>query len=68
MYAIVETGSKQYRVSKGDVLQIERLNTKEGKEVKLNKVLFPTPLFPTRPIRPPRVMFSENCLTSFSSA
>ncbi len=40
MYAIVETGSKQYRVSKGDVLQIERLNTKEGKEVKLNKVLF----------------------------
>ncbi len=40
MYAIVETGSKQYKVSKGDILEIERLDTKEGKEVKLSKVLF----------------------------
>ena len=40
MYAIVETGSKQYKVSKGDILEIEKLDTKEGKEVKLNKVLF----------------------------
>jgi len=40
VYAIVETGSKQYKVSKGDILEIEKLDAKEGKEVKLNKVLF----------------------------
>jgi len=40
MYAIVETGAKQYKVSKGDVLRIEKLNLKTGKEVKLGKVLF----------------------------
>ena len=40
MYAIVETGAKQYRVSKGDLLEIERLGLKEKKEVKLDKVLF----------------------------
>lgn len=40
MYAIVETGSKQYKVSKGDILEVEKLETKEEKEVKLDKVLF----------------------------
>jgi len=41
VYAIVETGAKQYRVSKGDRLEVERLSDlKEGKEVKLDKVLF----------------------------
>ena len=39
MYAIVETGAKQYRVSKGDVLEVERLTLKEEKEIQLNKVL-----------------------------
>jgi len=40
VYAIVETGSKQYKVSKGDILEVERLDIKEGKEVKLSNVLF----------------------------
>jgi len=40
VYAIIETGAKQYKVSKGDVLEVERLAAKEGKEVKLEKVLF----------------------------
>ncbi|MBU1887737.1 MAG: 50S ribosomal protein L21 [Candidatus Omnitrophica bacterium] len=40
MYAIVETGSKQYKVSKGDVFAAELLGTKETKEVKLDNVLF----------------------------
>lgn len=40
MYAIVETGSKQYKASKGDTLEVELLGSKEGKELKLNKVLF----------------------------
>lgn len=40
MYAIIETGAKQYKVSKGDTLEVERLGAKEGKDVKLDKVLF----------------------------
>src|SRR3989338_8658645 len=39
MYAIVETGSKQYKVTKGDVLEVERLISKEGKDIKLDKAL-----------------------------
>ena len=39
MYAVVETGSKQYKVSKGDVVAVEKLDHKEAKEVKLDKVL-----------------------------
>ena len=41
MYAIVETGSKQYKVSKDDIIEIETLDPDEAKkEVKLDKVLF----------------------------
>lgn len=40
MYAIVETGSKQYKIQKGDVIDVERLDAKPGADVKLNKVLF----------------------------
>ena len=40
MYAIVETGSKQYRVSKGDVFTSEILASDKSKEVKLGNVLF----------------------------
>ena len=40
MYAIVETGSKQYRIAKGDTIEVERLNLKKAKEIKLDKVLF----------------------------
>jgi len=40
VYAIVETGAKQYKVSKGAVLEVERLGLKEGAEVKLDKVMF----------------------------
>ena len=40
MYAIVETGSKQYKVSKGDVIEVEKLNLGKAEEVKLDKVLF----------------------------
>ena len=40
MYAIVETGSKQYKVQKGDVFEVERLDAKEGKTLRLDKVLF----------------------------
>jgi large subunit ribosomal protein L21 len=40
VYAIIETGAKQYRVSKGDVFEAELLDLKGKKEVKLDKVLF----------------------------
>ena len=33
MYAIIKTGGKQYRVSEGDVLNIEKLDVEAGSEV-----------------------------------
>ena len=33
MYAVVATGGKQYKVQEGDVLSIEKLETKEGEVV-----------------------------------
>ncbi|RLD99648.1 MAG: 50S ribosomal protein L21 [Aquificota bacterium] len=40
MFAIVETGGKQYRVAPGDVIQVEKLPVEEGAQVELEKVLF----------------------------
>ena len=40
MYAVIETGSKQYRVSPGDTIEVELLEVEEGKEVTLDRVLF----------------------------
>lgn len=39
MYAIVETGGKQYRVTEGDVLEVEQLTVPAGEEVVLTRVL-----------------------------
>jgi large subunit ribosomal protein L21 len=39
MYAIIETGGKQYKVSKGDQVFVEKLDKEEGKTVKFDKVL-----------------------------
>lgn len=39
MFAVIETGGKQYKVIKGDTLDIERLEDKEGSTVKFDKVL-----------------------------
>jgi large subunit ribosomal protein L21 len=39
MYAVLETGSKQYRVSAGDTLQIERLAVEAGKPFIFDRVL-----------------------------
>ncbi|RXZ84529.1 50S ribosomal protein L21 [Paenibacillaceae bacterium] len=39
MYAIIETGGKQYKVSEGDVLYIEKLNATEGDSFTFDKVL-----------------------------
>ena len=39
MYAVIETGSKQYRVSAGDTLQVERVSTKAGQSITFDRVL-----------------------------
>lgn len=39
MYAIIETGGKQYRVENGDVIRVEKLNVKEGEKVSFDHVL-----------------------------
>ena len=37
MYAIIKTGGKQYRVSEGDVLNIEKLDVEADSDVKIGK-------------------------------
>ena len=39
MYAVLETGSKQYRVSAGDTLEIERLTAEAGQPITFDRVL-----------------------------
>ena len=39
MYAIIETGGKQYKVQEGDTLFIEKLNHAEGESVKFDRIL-----------------------------
>ena len=39
MFAIIETGGKQYRVCVGDVLDVERLDAEEGATVDLKVLL-----------------------------
>ena len=39
MYAIIETGGKQYNVKVGDSIVIEKLNAAAGEEVVFNQVL-----------------------------
>jgi len=40
MYAVVETGGKQYKVEKGTSLLVDRLSAKEGDKVALRAVMF----------------------------
>ena len=39
MYAVVKTGGKQYKVSEGDLLKVEKLEGAVGDTVELNEVL-----------------------------
>jgi large subunit ribosomal protein L21 len=39
MYAVIETGGKQYRVSEGDAINVERLPHQVGESVELERVL-----------------------------
>ncbi len=39
MYAVIKTGGKQYRVSEGDVVRVEKLSGEVGESIKLDEVL-----------------------------
>ena len=39
MYAVIVTGGKQYRVSEGSVLKVEKLDAAEGANVEFDNVL-----------------------------
>ena len=39
MYAVIQTGGKQYRVEKGEILAVEKVPGKPGEEYRFDKVL-----------------------------
>jgi len=39
MYAVIATGGKQYKVTQGETLRVEKLEGEEGSTVKLDNVL-----------------------------
>jgi large subunit ribosomal protein L21 len=39
MYAVIQTGGKQYRVSEGDTVKVEKLTAEEGASIDLDQVL-----------------------------
>ncbi|OGH85470.1 MAG: 50S ribosomal protein L21, partial [Candidatus Magasanikbacteria bacterium RIFOXYB2_FULL_40_13] len=39
MYAVIETGGKQYLIKSGDTLKVEKLDAEAGKEFVFDKVL-----------------------------
>ena len=38
MYAVIVTGGKQYRVSEGDIIFVEKLNAEENADIKFEQV------------------------------
>ena len=39
MYAVLESGGKQYRVSAGDTLEVERIAAEAGQSIRLDRIL-----------------------------
>ncbi len=39
MYAVIKTGGKQYRVTEGETLKVEKLNVAAGESLAINDVL-----------------------------
>ena len=39
IYSVFQTGGKQYRVAVGDVIEVEKLEVEEGKDVSFDEVL-----------------------------
>ena len=40
MKAIIETGGKQYYVSEGDKIYVEKIDANDGEKITFDKVLF----------------------------
>ncbi len=58
MYAIIQTGGKQYRVAKGDTIQVELLGKESGALVEFKEVL----LFGDTQIKEIGAPYVERCL------
>ena len=39
MYAVIQTGGKQYKVAPGDMLKVEKLDAKQGDTIEINEVI-----------------------------
>lgn len=39
MYAVIQTGGKQYRVSEGDIVKVEKLTAEEGASIDFDQIL-----------------------------
>ncbi|MCF6460603.1 50S ribosomal protein L21 [Clostridium sp. Cult3] len=39
MYAVIETGGKQYKVQEGDTIFVEKIDSQEGDKIDFSKVL-----------------------------
>ncbi len=39
MYAVIETGGKQYRVSEGDIVFVEKLDAEENSDLTIDSVI-----------------------------
>lgn len=39
MFAVVEIGGRQYKVSQGQKIEVEKLDLEEGKDINFNKIL-----------------------------
>lgn len=39
MYAVIKTGGKKYKVSQGDIIQVEKIDGKIGEQIELKDVL-----------------------------
>ena len=39
MYAVIKSGGKQYKVTEGDTIKVEKLDAKEGETIKITDVL-----------------------------
>lgn len=39
MYAVIVTGGKQYKVSEGDIIRVEKLDVNEGEQITFDQVL-----------------------------
>ncbi|MCB0208279.1 MAG: 50S ribosomal protein L21 [Anaerolineae bacterium] len=42
MYAVIESGGKQYRVAEGDVIRVEKLPVEVGETVEFDRILMVT--------------------------